>query len=384
MKFKWKVVSGFLLLAALAGGAVTYWQQDKAPTAKRRTAIEVPAFTPEVDCSNAVTDAEKLICADDSLKQLDAELALAYHNDLRWQLHTAKFAINPEQEIQHGCIKQQREQCQQRIEATQRQWAADSRDQCKTADCLVAAYKSRITQINGQPEPLPSFRLSTNRRPAMCEAMLEVLNRAPREQLGACTEHDFTGTPFVPAINKAIQKSQMQFEEYLFSFRKYEKRSFNQYWQEDIEPKYQIGLKKLFSKKIDIDSDGQEELLLQYSEADSKCMALVGNNEEERKTYLVENSRKWRFFNDNEKYSSAKQNGWLSTVYLQKDGAYNPVRSGQLIFIDDDYVVLNQSGMLNIIYSSHKERILLFIVPKAPEVNYGWEGSEICSYWYNY
>jgi hypothetical protein len=46
----------------------------------------------------------------------------------------------------------------------------------------------------------------------------------------AGTEHDFTGTPFAPAINKANHKSQMQFEEYLFSLRKYEKKSFNQYW----------------------------------------------------------------------------------------------------------------------------------------------------------
>jgi hypothetical protein len=185
MKFKWKLAVGFLLLAALAGGAVTYWQQDKAPTTKRRTAIELPEFTPEVDCSNAVTDAVKLICADESLKQLDAELAVAYHNDLLWQLHTAKFVINPEQEMQHACIKQQqREQCQQRIEAAQLQWAADSRDQCKTADCLVAAFKSRIVQINGQPEPLSNFRLSNNRRPEVCEALLEVLYRAPREKMG--------------------------------------------------------------------------------------------------------------------------------------------------------------------------------------------------------
>lgn len=113
-------------------------------------------------------------------------------------------------------------------------------------------------------------------------------------------------------------------------------------------------------------------------------MALVGNNEAERKTSLVENSRKWRSFNDDEKCSSAEQYGWLNAVYLQKYGTYNSVRSGQLLVFDDIHVVLSQSSMLNIISCRRKERISLSIVPKAPEVNYGWEGSEICSYRYNY
>jgi hypothetical protein len=113
-------------------------------------------------------------------------------------------------------------------------------------------------------------------------------------------------------------------------------------------------------------------------------MALVGNNKTERKTSLVENSRKWKIFNENEKYSSSKKYGRLSTVYLQKDGLYNPVRSGQLLVIDDIYMVLNQSGMLNVISRSHKERISFSIVPKALEVNYGWEGYDVCRYWYNY
>ncbi|WNO61042.1 lysozyme inhibitor LprI family protein [Rheinheimera sp. MMS21-TC3] len=383
MKFKWKVAVGFLLLGALAGGAVTYWQQDKAPTTKRRLAIEAPVFTPEVDCSNAVTDAEKLICADEILKQLDAELAVAYHNDLLWQLHAAKFAINPELEIQHGCIKQQREQCQQRIEATQRQWAADSRDQCKTADCLVAAYKSRIAQINGQSEPLPNFRLSTNRRPEMCEAMLEVLNRTSRQQLGACNEFDFSNTPFSRVANDAGPDLQMQFVQYQHADSRNRDVPFEQHWP-DIEQQYHSGLKKLFAVQIDADGDGQNEWLLEFNEPHYVCKVLPGVSVEERKSQVPGSYYEWSELNKEERLEHGNRHGRYSSMTLLKDGKIYSVEGGRLIQYQNELLVLRQGLMMGIIDSKVKNWIELDYIPKKPFSENYWYSHSYCQYWYNY
>ncbi|MEH8017961.1 lysozyme inhibitor LprI family protein [Rheinheimera muenzenbergensis] len=382
MKFKWKVASGFVLLTVVAGGAVTYWQQDKV-AAKRRPVIEAPKYTPEVDCSNAVTDAEKLICADDSLKQLDAELAVAYHNDLRWQLHTAKFAINPEQEILHGCIKQQREQCRQRIEAAQRQWAADSRDQCKTADCLVAAYKSRIAQINGQPEPLPSFRLSNNSKPEMCEAMLEILNRTPRQRLGACNEFDFSNTPFSRVTNEAEPDLQMQFAQYLHADSRNRDVPFEQHWL-DIEQQYHSGLKKLFAAQIDADSDGQNEWLLEFNEPHYVCKVLPGVSVEERKSKVPASYYEWSGLNKEERLDHGKRHGRYSSMTLLKDGEMYSVEGGRLIQYQNEFLVLRQGLMIGIIDSKVKSWIELDYIPQKPFSEKYWYSHSYCQYWYNY
>uniref|UniRef100_A0A486XY22 Lysozyme inhibitor LprI-like N-terminal domain-containing protein n=1 Tax=Rheinheimera sp. BAL341 TaxID=1708203 RepID=A0A486XY22_9GAMM len=383
MKFKWKVAVGFVLLTVVAGGAVTYWQQDKAPTTKRRLAIEAPVFTPEVDCSNAVTDAEKLICADESLMQLDAELAVAYHNDLRWQLHTAKFAINPEQEIQHGCIKQQREQCQQRIEAAQRQWAADSRDQCKTADCLVAAYKSRITQINGQPEPLPNFRLSTNRRPEMCEAMLEVLNRKSRQQLGACNEFDFSNTPFSRVANDAGPDLQMQFAQYQHADSRNRGVPFEQTWP-DIEQQYQSGLKKLFGVQIDADGDGQNEWLLEFNQPNFLCKVLPGNSVKEREAYVTAGLNEWRSMDQAGRLEHGIQYGRDSSMKLLKDGRMYSVEGGKLIRYQNEFLIIRQGLMMGIVESNNRNWIKVDYVPPSTYSDKYWFSHSHCEYWYNY
>lgn len=383
MKFNLKAAFGALLVTALVGGSLVYLQAKKTPEVKPRRSVDVEVISKQLDCGHISTAVEKLICSEQELKQLDIELGVAFHNDTLWQLHTAPFPKKGE-ELQDQCVKYQPEKCLERLKTAQRLWEKNSRDVCTTTECLANAYRSRIAEINGQSEPLPNFRLSTNRRPELCGAMLEVLNRTPRERLGACTEHDFTGTPFTAMTNDTSQKLKIGYAQHLFSSRRYETRQFDQYWQEDIEPQYQVGLKKLFSREIDIDNDGESELLLQHSEADSKCMALSGSDVTERKKMLVDNNKNWKLLSDSEKYGSAMKTGWLNVVYLLKDGEYNPVRYGQPLEFNNNYVVLEQGGMLNIDEKDSKERIVLYTVPNKQEENYGWEGSETCSYWYNY
>jgi uncharacterized protein len=76
------------------------------------------------DCSKAQSNIEKTICASTELQILDLKLYEAYSRSLRLALEAKN------------------------IRADQLRWLGESRNECKTKECLVNAYNERISALN--------------------------------------------------------------------------------------------------------------------------------------------------------------------------------------------------------------------------------------------
>ena len=86
-------------------------------------------FAAGFDCAKAATAVEKLVCADAELSAQDERLA-ALHARVRAADASAT--------------------------AVQRDWLANTRDRCKDAACLKAAYASRLAALQAALPPCPA------------------------------------------------------------------------------------------------------------------------------------------------------------------------------------------------------------------------------------
>ncbi|MEO3865539.1 lysozyme inhibitor LprI family protein [Rheinheimera fenheensis] len=335
-----------------------------------------PLSAADFDCSLAATTIEKQICADSTLSELDAELGVAYRNYQLWELnklqtlHTSEHNSYADYEV-----------WQKGVKAQQRRWLKQVRNACSSTDCLTKAYKARIAELNGQQAPLPTFRQSVNNKPELCAAMLEVLNRAPREQLGACTRHDYTGSPFTPVVTEASEALRMQFEQ----LNPPRNPPFAERWPA-IAQRYATGHRKLYSQQADVDGDGQPEWLVELNYPDYYCEVLPAGSREDRQTWSRDNHRQWQTLSDNQQLQHARQFGWISMVKLKKDEQLYLDGFGQLLRYQQQWLVLGQSLM----HHKHdanrlKNNISLYAVPAKPSIyDSKWRLTETCSYWYNY
>jgi uncharacterized protein YecT (DUF1311 family) len=82
-----------------------------------------PVFGAGFDCAKATSRVEKQVCADPALSQLDEALA----NEYRSALADGDSSLR----------------------ASQLAWLKQRRDACKSAECLVQAYKDRIDELRG-------------------------------------------------------------------------------------------------------------------------------------------------------------------------------------------------------------------------------------------
>lgn len=92
----------------------------------KNQSTEAPAtnpFTPSFDCSKASTGQERLICSDRELSKLDVELSNAYVS------------------------ARQRSTDIQALKGEQRDWVKSVQKSCSDKDCLSAAYKKRIAEL---------------------------------------------------------------------------------------------------------------------------------------------------------------------------------------------------------------------------------------------
>ncbi|MDP5136287.1 lysozyme inhibitor LprI family protein, partial [Rheinheimera baltica] len=128
---------------------MAYWQVSSEQKQRRVDVINLKKFMSELNCTKPVSKAETIICSDDALKQLDKQLAVAYHNNSLWRSLKAR---SNQDEL---CLKN----CLVNLDKIQQRWITKVRNRCDTAACLTQAYTDRITELNGQPEPLPTFRL---------------------------------------------------------------------------------------------------------------------------------------------------------------------------------------------------------------------------------
>lgn len=98
------------------------------PTQWQRTGIGgspgAQTIDPSFDCTKATSSAERLICSDEQLASLDAELA---------KLYSEIYAKAPNR----GWLKE-----------GQRQWLREIRDTCADVDCLIVVHKDRIRWLH--------------------------------------------------------------------------------------------------------------------------------------------------------------------------------------------------------------------------------------------
>lgn len=139
------------------------------------------------DCATAKTKIDKLICSDARLSEADQKLTALYNEVL------AKSPVSED-------TKQQ-----------QLEWVKQSRNTCKTAQCLEQAYTSRISDLQTQLEKLP-FKPVLDKplivlpsspaedRDAAAKIGPAIVKKEPLELIGRVSEgHDVAGANF--AIN---------------------------------------------------------------------------------------------------------------------------------------------------------------------------------------
>ena len=100
-----------------------------APAPAQNPSVSVVTFAPSFDCSKAASAAEKSICSDPLLGKLDGTLAQNY-----------KFMLASN--IGEGAKSD--------LKQTQKKWLSQ-RNQCKTNECLVSAYRSRVDEVCEYP-----------------------------------------------------------------------------------------------------------------------------------------------------------------------------------------------------------------------------------------
>lgn len=86
-------------------------------------ALLTAAHAASFDCGKAASKTERLICGDDALSKLDEDLNKAY-------LHS----------LERNDVKQQATE-------SQRQWLKKERNICQNAECIKAAYETRIKEL---------------------------------------------------------------------------------------------------------------------------------------------------------------------------------------------------------------------------------------------
>lgn len=77
------------------------------------------------DCTKAATEQEKMICSDSTLSSLDDKLANTYKSALQETTNTKAAEI----------------------QASQKEWLRNVRNNCTSKPCLVQAYEKRILQL---------------------------------------------------------------------------------------------------------------------------------------------------------------------------------------------------------------------------------------------
>lgn len=95
-----------------------------APSTPAPVVADNNPFAPSFDCTKASTGQERLICSDRELSKLDVDMASAYAN-----ARQKAADVNA-------------------LKAEQRLWLRNSQKTCSDKDCLVAAYQSRIAELN--------------------------------------------------------------------------------------------------------------------------------------------------------------------------------------------------------------------------------------------
>lgn len=96
------------------------------------------------DCDKAASGVEKMICADNTLSNLDIALSSVYGKALFRSTEPSK------------------------LKAAQRSWLKNTRNVCQTAQCVEVAYKQRVLDLRAIPVTYPDLKTAID---ATCREM---------------------------------------------------------------------------------------------------------------------------------------------------------------------------------------------------------------------
>ncbi|MDP5191371.1 hypothetical protein [Rheinheimera baltica] len=379
MKFNWKVAVGLALPVNAMLAAWFYLHISNQKTADVITEFYWPDFNFELNCSGSGAKVD--ICSDKALIALDKELAVAYANDSLWQYTQASFG-------NYGdvCKKSNIRTCLRDLEKHQQRWMTRKRDRCNTVDCLTKAYRARISELNGQSEPLASFRLAVSNEPAVCEALFDILNRTPREQLGACAHYDFTSTPFSPVTTRLTAEHWQDFER--FYHKKTSKQEpYTEHWIA-MEQRYQAGLRHLYGVQYQEASKDNVAWLQQVRFPNQRCETQPFGTYEERHLVRAERDNQFNALDAAGELQHAEKYGWMSVIAAPAAGYNGVLHKGQLLRFNDEWYVLNQEG-LELMYSPKRyvvqKHLVKLLKLNLDEGSYSISGRKLtCGYWYNH
>lgn len=103
-------------------------QQEQADTEELANMAVAEHVQPGFDCAKASTLIESLICSDNDLARLDAEMTDAYRGIIH--LYEGNYLDSSD------------------LKATQRQWLKEQRNVCKDRACLERAYHARLEELS--------------------------------------------------------------------------------------------------------------------------------------------------------------------------------------------------------------------------------------------
>ena len=134
--------------------------------------IAHPASAQSFNCAKATTRVEKMICADNSLKELDEYLG-RYYSAARSELAGA-------------------ESC---LQADQAQWLKSTRDACADNACLKTAYLNRLGELDAlQPGVTAIKNIELPRTPALVSIIPPAADRTAAPPKPAAKPLEVTGT----------------------------------------------------------------------------------------------------------------------------------------------------------------------------------------------
>jgi len=379
MKFNWKVAIGLILLVNAVLAVWFYVHITNQKTADRNEEFYWPDFNLELNCNDIGAKVD--ICSDKALTDLEKELAVAYANDSLWRYTQATFG-----NYDDVCKKSNIRTCLRDLEKRQQRWITRQRDRCNTVDCLTKAYRARISELNGQSEPLAPFRLGVNNEPAVCDAMLEILNRTPREQLGTCSHYDFSNTPFTPVSTQLAPEHWQEFERFNYKKRGQQQEPYFQYWRA-MEQRYQTGVRRLYGVQYQDANKDKVAWLQEVRFPSARCQNQPDGTYQDRNLARTQRDQQFNSLDTAGELQHAKKYGWMSVIAAPEAGYNGVLHKGQLLRFNDEWYVLNQEGM-ELMYSPERyvsKYLIKLINLNLNEVGNSISGRKItCGYWYNY
>lgn len=271
-------------------------------------------FAASFNCEAKLSSVETEICNNPSLSALDENMALTYR---------AIYQSSNNKKL---------------LRNDQRSWIKNIRNKCSDLPCLEEAHKDRIKyllSLTQKPEGVSkNFSLSQGAGLEMCEEYLKILNNTPITDIRACSIPDLKNSSIKNFEFDAVKGERLrELDRIIYAGQGggIDPSTWEAKWP-DRKQKYQSGYHMLRESYWDMNNDGEEDLILEYSFPSSSC-SILGRGEVSKLRRIKRNH--WKTYSDNEKLEISKKNGML-TFYFHVDGEkLIPTRNRNIIEFDN-------------------------------------------------